>query len=55
MCTAGNTRNTVDPNGFNREAELPYALRMEDFQMRTATLHKDGVKKRRENRIYRAG
>jgi hypothetical protein len=33
MCTAGNIRNTVDPNGFNREAELPYALRLEDFQM----------------------
>ena len=33
MCIAGNTRNTVDPNRFNREAELPYALRLEDFQM----------------------
>lgn len=84
MCTAGNLRNTVNPNWFNREAGLPYALRLEDFQMamqdvydffhdvngllddfrrnargelgtRTATLHKDGVKKLRENWIYRAG
>ncbi len=26
-------RNVIDPNGFNRDRDLPYELRVEDFQM----------------------
>ena len=33
MCTTGTERNTVNPNAFNQDIELPYALRPEDFQM----------------------
>ena len=33
MCTTGIERNTVNPNAFNQDIELPYALRPEDFQM----------------------
>jgi hypothetical protein len=27
------TKNTVDPNGFNRAIALPYNLRLDDFEM----------------------
>ena len=33
MCTADNVVNRVDQGTFNQEAELPYALRLDDFRM----------------------
>ena len=44
------TRNTVDAASFNRELDLPFEL-----GTRTATLHRDGIRKLRDSWVYRAG
>lgn len=40
-------RNSVDLSKFNPKAQFPFE------GTRTATLHKDGIQKLRENWIYR--
>ncbi|MDE2755882.1 MAG: hypothetical protein OXI92_04960 [Acidobacteriota bacterium] len=77
------TPNRIDDTNFNRRIDLPFELRLQDFQMaiqdvydffydlgqvtiedfrrnprgelgtRTATLHKEGIRRFRENWVYR--
>ena len=59
---SGHVRNSLDPAKFNRDAVLPYSLRLMDFEIamqgelgtRTATLRRGGVRKLREHWIYKA-
>jgi hypothetical protein len=58
-------RNRADPTRFNRSAELPYELRLQDFEIALQDVYdffhdvnmglsqREGVEKLRENWIYK--